>query len=156
MMQAVEGRLRSRVECGAGASRRCAASAGGVPGILQLAEGLDFHVLTSFQPCFDSLTLGFVRLSGINGSSEDVAAILGDVAVAVQAVGLYAILHESVQELLTLGSFHIALVIKGKTKAEFLELAHAILLAESFLHGAPILHNPGEHVNAIPARKCRK
>ena len=42
------------------------------------------------------------------------------------------------------------------TAAAVLELAHAILLAESFLHGAPILHNPGAHVNAIPARKCRR
>ena len=66
-------------------------------------------------------------------------AALAFSAFAIKAIGLDAALNEVVQELLALGSSYIALVIKRKFKAEFLELTDAVFLAESLLHGATII-----------------
>ena len=114
-------------------------SAVSVPGILELAKALDFHIAATFKPGLHCSALGFAGLSGIHSLRNDAAAIIRDVAFAIQTIGLDALLNEGMQELLALGGSHIALIIKCKFKAEFLELTNAVFLAESLLHGAPIL-----------------
>ena len=122
-------------------------SAAGVPGILQLAEALDFHIAAGLKPALHSLTLGFAGLGGINSLGNDAAAVIRDIAFAIKAIGLDAAFDEVVQELLTLGGCYIAFVIKGKFKAEFLELTNAVFLAESLFHGAKILRAFISNVN---------
>ena len=122
-------------------------SAAGVPGILQLAEALDFHIAAGFKPALNGKALGLAGLGGIHGLGNDAAAIIRDIAFAIKAIGLDAAFDEVVQELLTLGGCYIAFVIKGKFKAEFLELTNAVFLAESLLHGALILRRIKALVN---------
>jgi hypothetical protein len=127
-------------------------SAAGVPGILQLTERLELHIAAGFQPALHSLTLGFAGLGGNHGLGNDVAAVIRDVTFAIKTIGLNAFLNKGVQELLALGGGYIALVIKGKFKAEFLELTDAVFLAESLLHGAQILQIIIAIVNQIHTR----
>ena len=110
-----------------------------VPGIYQLAEGLDLYVLSALQPCLNGLALGFVRLGRVLCAGRDVAAGICHVAFAIQPVSLNAVIYECVQKLLALGGFNVALVVKGKLKAKLAELAHTVFLAQSFLHGARIV-----------------
>ena len=130
------GRLQGRLPWPV--DRNCQ-SAAGVPGILQLAEALDFHIAAGFEPGFYCFALGIAGLGGIHSLGNDAAAVVRDIAFAIQAIGLDAAFDEVVQELLALGSCYVALVIKGKFKAEFLELTNAVFLAESLIHGAVIL-----------------
>ena len=122
-------------------------SAAGVPGILQLAEALDFHIAAGLKPALHGKALGLAGLGGIHSLGNDAAAVVRDIAFAIKAIGLDAAFDEVVQELLALGGCYVTLVIKGKFKAEFLELTNAVFLAESLLHGALILRRIKALVN---------
>lgn len=107
-----------------------------VPKVGKLAHGLQFCIFAAFQPALDSLALCLVGLGRVFGKGADVAAFIRHITFAIQAIGLNAVGDEVMQELFALGGFYITLVVKRKLKAEFAELAHAVLLAESLLHGA--------------------
>lgn len=116
-----------------------ALSAAGVPGVLKLTKNLDFHIAAGFQPALHCLALCLAGLGGVGCLGDNAAAVICDVAFAIQPICLDTVFNKSMQELLTLGGGYIALVIKGKFKAEFLELTNAVFLAESLFHGALIV-----------------
>ena len=72
-------------------------SAVSVPGILELAKALDFHIAATFKPGLHSCALGFAGLSGIHSLRNDAAAIIRDVAFAIQTIGLDALFNQGVQ-----------------------------------------------------------
>ncbi len=124
-----------------------------VPKVGKLAHGLQLGIFAAFQPALDSLALCLVGLGRVFGKGADVAAFVRHIAFAIQAIGLNAVGDEGMQELFTLGGFYITLVVKRKLKAEFAELAHAVLLAESLLHGAHSVDQATPPVN-VKSRLC--
>ena len=117
-----------------------------VPSVRQLTEGLDLHVAAALQPSLDGQTLLLIGGARVLCLRNHVAGVIGQVPLAGEPVRLHALAHKGMQKLLALGGFYIALVLKGKFKAEFTELAHTVLLAESFLHSARIIRPPARRV----------
>ena len=110
-----------------------------VPAIFQIGKVEDIDIGPSLQPSLHAGELIEIRLGGVLGDDREAAALIGEVAVAIEAMGLDALLHEGAEKVCSVCTPNGSLIGKGEREAYLAEIRHTLFFAGPFVHVPSII-----------------